>query len=457
MPTRSIYMSGQQALVTTKELRGAATDPRSALRAMPMAVHGSAWTAESIVSRNFELAADLLALNEEQRQILRTPFRETRVSLPVRMDDGTVEVFTGYRVQHSGARGPAKGGIRFHPVVDEAEIRALAQVMTWKTALVDVPFGGAKGGIACDPAQLSGAELERLTRRYVARIHRVLGPYRDVPAPDVGTNPQVMGWILDEFSSRHGYSPACVTSKPIELGGLQGRNQATGRGVAIVLAEHADSTGRSLAHLKVVIQGFGNVGSNAARFLAECGCDIVAVSDVFGGIQSRGGRGLPIDELIEHVARRGTVAGFPGAEPVSNEDLLGLDCDVLVPAALEGVLRGDNARNVRARIVLEAANLPTTPEADEILEAMGVVVLPDLLVNAGGVIASYFEWSQNLQQTRWTEDRVSEELDRYLRQAYGAVAKRAEHEGIPLRRAAYGIAVERVARTEALRGIAGSR
>jgi glutamate dehydrogenase (NAD(P)+) len=413
-------------------------------------------TAETITARNFELAADLVGLHEADRRVLRAPFRETKVSLPVRLDDGSVRVFTGYRVQHNGARGPGKGGIRFHPVVDEAEIRALAQIMTWKTALADVPFGGAKGGIACDPAQMSRSELERLTRRYVARIHHVLGPYRDVPAPDVGTNPEVMSWVLDEFSSKHGYSPACVTSKPIELGGLHGRNQATGRGVAIVLGEYAESTGQSLARQRVAIQGFGNVGSNAARFLTGLGCEVVAVSDVFGGNRSRGGRGLPIDELIEHVAKTGSVTGFPNTNPISNEDLLAFDCDVLVLAALEGVLRRNNARDVKARIVVEAANLPTTPEADEILDAMGIIVLPDLLVNAGGVIASYFEWSQNLQQARWTEGRVSKGLNRHMVHACRAVASRAQDERTTLRRAAYAIAIERVARAEALRGIGSS-
>ncbi len=420
----------------------------------PISKNAEIATAEAIVTRNFDLAADQLELAEEKRLVLRTSFRETKVALPVHLDDGSVEVFTGYRVQHNSARGPAKGGIRFHPVVDEEKIRALAQVMTWKTALVDVPFGGAKGGIGCDPAKLSKAELERLTRRYVARIHRVLGPYRDVPAPDVGTNPEVMAWILDEFSSKQGYAPACVTAKPVELGGLRGRSLATGRGVALILAEHCDSIGRRLANLKVAIQGFGNVGSSAAKFLSERGCDIVAVSDVFGGIQSRDGRGLPVSELIDHVAKVGSVTGFPSTDPISNDDLLGLNCDVLIPAALEGVLRGDNARRVKAEIVLEAANLPTTPAADEILESMGVVVLPDLLVNAGGVVASYFEWSQNLQQARWTEERVSNGLTRYLTRAYREVAGHAIREETSLRGAAYAIAIERVARAEALRGIA---
>jgi glutamate dehydrogenase (NAD(P)+) len=410
-----------------------------------------------IVARNVEMAANDLGLDEAEQRLLRTPFRETKVALPIHMDDGSMQVFTGYRVQHSGARGPAKGGIRFHPAVNDSEIRALAELMTWKSALVDVPFGGAKGGVACDPARMSKAELERLTRKYVARIHRVLGPYRDVPAPDVNTNPEVMAWILDEFSALHGYSPACVTSKPVELGGLRGRSQATGRGVAIVLSNHMRSVGKTLRGLRVAIQGFGNVGSNAALSLAERGCEIIAVSDVFGGIVGRGGGALPLRAIMAHARVTGTVSDFPDVRRISNEELLQLDCDVLVPAALEGALRTDNAGAVRAKIVVEAANLPTTPEADKILEDKGITVLPDLLVNAGGVIASYFEWTQNLQQIPWTEDRVSRELSCYLRRAYRDVAGRAGREGTTLRRAAYRVALDRVARAEELRGTRGSR
>ena len=428
-----------------------------ARRVLTIAAPVTADSAAAIVAQNFELAANDLGLDQDQQRLLRTPFRETKVALPIQMDDGSMKVFTGYRVQHSGARGPAKGGIRFHPTVDCGEIRALAELMTWKSALVDIPFGGAKGGVACDPARMSKAELERLTRKYVARIHRVLGPYRDVPAPDVGTNPEVMGWILDEFSARRGYSPACVTSKPIELGGLRGRSQATGRGVAIILSEHCDSIGRGLMHLKVAIQGFGNVGSNTARFLADRGCEIVAVSDVFGGIVSRSGGGLPLPAIMAHARVTGSVSDFQNADPITNEDLLHLDCDVLIPAALGGALRADNAGGVRARTIVEAANLPTTPEADAILQDQGITVLPDLLVNAGGVIASYFEWSQNLQQTAWSEDRVSRELDRYLARAYRDVAARAKREGTSLRRAAYAIAIDRVIHAEKLRGTGSSR
>jgi glutamate dehydrogenase (NAD(P)+) len=413
-------------------------------------------SAATIVARNFELAAHDLGLDDAEQRLLRTPFRETKVALPIHMDDGSVKVFTGYRVQHSGARGPAKGGIRFHPAVSNGEIRALAELMTWKSALVDVPFGGAKGGVACDPARMSKAELERLTRKYVARLHRVLGPYRDVLAPDVNTNPEVMAWILDEFSALHGYSPACVTSKPVELGGLRGRSQATGRGIAIVLSDHMRSVGSTLRRLRVAIQGFGNVGSNAARFLTERGCEVVAVSDIYGGIVSRSGDGLPLRAVMAHARVTGSVSDFPDADLISNEELLQLDCDVLIPAALEGALHADNAGAVRAKIIVEGANLPTTPEADEILETKGVTVLPDLLVNAGGVIASYFEWTQSLQQIPWTEDRVSRELEGHLGRAYRDVAARATRENTSLRRAAYAIAVDRVARAEALRGTGNS-
>lgn len=407
----------------------------------------------AIMEHNFELAADRLGLSAEQKMLLRTPFREVKVEVPIRMDDGSLKVFLGYRIQHNGARGPTKGGIRYHPSVDENEIRALAEAMTWKTALVNIPFGGGKGGVNCDPMLMSQGELERLTRKFIARIHHLLGPTRDIPAPDVNTNPQVMAWILDEYSSRHGYSPACVTGKPIELGGSLGRKQATGRGVMLVLAEHMKSLGRSMKGLRVVIQGFGNVGSNAALLLAEQGSEIIAVSDVFGGIVSKDGKGLPIRDLVQHVKTTGSVLNFPGTDPIENQDLLLLDCDVLIPAAMECVLTRDNAHRVKAEIIVEGANLPTTPEADEILEHKGVTVLPDILANAGGVVVSYFEWIQDLQQAFWDEDRVNSELSRYMTRAYRKVDDLAAKEKISFRRAAYQIAVERVARAESLRGV----
>ncbi|MGH9787853.1 MAG: Glu/Leu/Phe/Val family dehydrogenase, partial [Candidatus Acidiferrales bacterium] len=341
-----------------------------------------AFNPKDITDHNFQLAAERLGLNEEQKLLLTIAFREVRVEVPVRRDDGSLKVFIGYRIQHSGVRGPAKGGLRYHPAVELDEMRALATAMTWKTAVVNIPFGGAKGGIACDPRQMSQGELERMTRKFVARIHLLLGPQRDVPAPDVNTNAQVMSWIFDEYSSRHGYSPACVTGKPVELGGSLGREQATGRGTLFVVAEHLKDLGQPAKGQKVVIQGFGNVGSNAALLLAEQGAEIIAVSDVLGGIRSKDGRGLPVSELVAHVKKTGSVVKFPGTEAVSNEDLLELECDVLIPAALECVIHKDNAARVKAKVVAEAANLPTTPEADEILHQRGVTVLPDILVNA---------------------------------------------------------------------------
>jgi len=405
-----------------------------------------------IVERNFTRAAARLGLNDEQQMMLRTPFREVKVEVPVRLDDGSLKVFLGYRIQHSGVRGPGKGGLRYHPAVDADEVRALAEAMTWKTAVVNIPFGGAKGGIACDPTKMSRGEVERITRRFVARIHLLLGPYRDVPAPDVNTNAQVMSWIFDEYSSRHGYSPACVTGKPVELGGSLGREQATGRGVLFVLIEHLKDFSRGLKGQKIVIQGFGNVGSNAALLLAERGAEIIAVSDVCGGIVSQNQKGLPVKELVAHVKKTGSVTKFPGAEAVSNEDLLLLDCDVLIPAALECVLHKDNASKVKAKIIAEAANLPTTPEADDIFAKKGVTVLPDILTNAGGVTVSYFEWAQNLQQVFWDEERVNADLEKYMSRAYRAVADLAAQAKISLKDAAYRVAVERVARAESLRG-----
>jgi glutamate dehydrogenase (NAD(P)+) len=406
-----------------------------------------------IVDRNFQIAADRLGLTADEQVLLKAPFRELKVEVPVRMDDGALRVFSGYRVQHSGARGPAKGGIRYHPSVDIDEVRSLAEAMTWKTALANVPFGGAKGGVNCDPPQMSQEEVERVTRKFISRIHHILGPYRDIPAPDVNTNAQVMAWVLDEYSSRHGYSPACVTGKPIELGGSLGRAQATGRGVMFVIREYIRDVGRPMKGLRAVVQGFGNVGSNTALLLEEQGCEIYAVADVYGGIISANGQPLPMGDLVAHVKKTGSVIMFPGTEHIDNQDLLLLDCDVLVPAAMEGVLHEDNAARVKAKIIAEAANLPTTPEADEIFAERGIAVLPDILTNVGGVIVSYFEWAQNLQQSFWAEEKVNEELYRYIAAAYQDVASLASTEKIAFKRAAYQLAVERVARAERLRGL----
>ncbi len=403
-----------------------------------------------IVEYNFRKAADRLGLDSEMRTLLTMPFREVRVEVPVRMDNGSLRVFVGYRVQHSGVRGPAKGGIRYHPETDVNEVRALAAAMTWKTSLVNIPFGGAKGGITVDPAGMSSGELQRLTRGYIRRLHHFLGPYRDVPAPDMNTNAQVMAWIFDEYSQHHGYTPACVTGKPLELGGSLGREAATGRGVFYVTRALLQDLKMPIAGARVAVQGFGNVGSFAARFFAEAGAKLVAVADANGGAFNP--KGLDVVALTEHARASRSVAGFPGAQAISNEDLFGVECDILVPAALHCVLTRKNADKVRAKIIAEGANLPTTPEADEILNRRGIHVLPDVLTNAGGVTVSYFEWAQNLQQIFWDEERVNADMHIILTRAYRQLADMAAKEKISFRAAAYTIAVDRVARAERLRG-----
>jgi len=407
-------------------------------------------SAIEITRQNFRLAAAKLGLDADMQTLLSTPFREVRVEVPVRMDDGGLKVFEGFRVQHNGVRGPTKGGIRYHPAVDIDEVRALAEAMTWKTAVVNVPFGGAKGGVNCDPSKMSQKELERLTRRYTSRIQIVLGPYRDIPAPDVNTNAQTMTWLFDEYGKSHGYTPACVTGKPVELGGSQGREQATGRGLSFMVREVSRDVCLQLKNLRVALQGFGNVGSNAALLVAGLGCRIVAASDSRGGVHNPAG--INVRDLILQKKTRGSVVGFPGAEAVSSEGVLEVDCDVLIPAALECVLNSENAHRVKAKVVVEGANLPTTPAADAIFEKRGITVVPDILANAGGVTCSYFEWAQNLQQIFWDEDYVNKELEKYMVRAYQSVAERAKKEKMSLRTAAYSIAVERVARAEKLRG-----
>jgi glutamate dehydrogenase (NAD(P)+) len=398
----------------------------------------------------FDQAAERLKLPDGLREMLRRPWRELTVQVPVRMDDGNVKVFTGYRVQHNGARGPYKGGVRYHPLADQEEVRALASLMTWKNALMDLPYGGAKGGVQVDPAQLSTGELNRLTRRYTAAIQHIIAPNRDIPAPDLGTNAQTMGWMMDAYGQIHGYTPAIVTGKPVELGGSLGREAATGRGVSYILEQASKDFGLDLGKLRVVVQGFGNVGSWVARLLHEMGCRITAVSDVQGGV--RNPKGLDIPKLLEHNHRAGSVMGFPGAEAVTNEELLELECDMLVPAAIDNVITRQNAPRIKARLVLEAANHPTTPEADAIFNDRGTPVLPDILCNAGGVTVSYFEWTQNLQQLRWEEEHVNQELKKIITRAYHAVYQRATAEGITYRQAAFEIGVQRVARAVELRG-----
>jgi len=407
---------------------------------------------KSIVASQFERAANLINLEQYMRHVLMHPFREVQVEVPVRMDDGRIEVFTGYRIQHNGARGPCKGGIRYHPDADHDEVLGLAAIMTWKTALMDIPFGGAKGGVTVDPKKLSRLELERLTRRFTQRISIVLGPYRDIPAPDVNTNAQVMAWILDEYSSRHGYTPAAVTGKPISLGGSLGREEATGRGVMYVMSEYARDFGIPLRGGRVVIQGFGNVGGNLARLLdAEAGAKVVAVSDVSGGVTNE--HGLDVPALLAHTAGGKRVSEWPHGQSITNQQLWNVPCDWLVPAALGGVITKEtNAQTIDCKVVVEGANEPTTPTADRILEERGIAVIPDFLANAGGVTVSYYEWAQNLQQYRWTHQQVNDELKATLTKAYVGVRDLAKQKGVTFRTAAYAIALQRVAEAERLRG-----
>lgn len=399
----------------------------------------------------FDRAADAMVLDREIRDLLQMPFREVQVKIPVKMDDGRLKVFSGYRVQHNNARGPMKGGIRYHPEVDLHEVRSLAALMTWKTAVVNIPFGGAKGGVACDPKHLSLAELERLTRTFVFMLDAVIGPYQDIPAPDVNTTPQVMAWIMDEYSRRHGYTPGVVTGKPVEVGGSKGREEATGRGAIFVLQEAARDFGLDLGKARVVIQGIGNVGSHAARFVGEAGGRVIAISDSRGGIHNPDG--LPIHDVLTFKAEKRSLSGFPQSRPITNEALLELDCDILIPSALGGVIHQFNADRIKAKVVLEAANSPTTTKADAILEKRGIVVIPDILANAGGVTVSYFEWTQNLQQFSWEEERVNDELRKIMSRSYQQVASIARERKVTLRVAAYILAIDKVARAARLRGV----
>ena len=407
-------------------------------------------TSSEQINKFFDRTADSLGLSPGIREMLRRPWRELQVQVPVRMDDGRIEVFAGYRVQHNGARGPYKGGVRFHPEADLEEVRALAALMTWKTALFDLPFGGAKGGVQCDPRKLSSGELNRLTRRYTLNIEHLLAPNRDIPAPDLGTNAQTMAWMMDAYGQLHGYSPAVVTGKPVELGGSLGREAATGRGVSYVLDEAAKVHGLCPSESSVVIQGYGNVGSWAASLVDDLGYKIVGVSDAEGGTYNP--NGLDISKLNQHKGLSGRISDFPEGEPVTNSELLQLDCEVLIPAAIENVISAENAHRIKAKLILEGANHPLTPEADDILGDSGVTVLPDVMVNAGGVVVSYFEWSQNLQEFQWEEQRVNDELRKMMARAFNQVQQKVDSEGVTYRQAAFEIAVARVARAVELRG-----
>ena len=399
----------------------------------------------------FDRAADHLSLAPEARAILRVPKREWTVNFPVRMDDGRVEVFTGYRVQHNMARGPAKGGMRFHPATDIDEVRALAMWMTWKCALVDVPFGGAKGGVSVDPRSLSPDELQRVTRRFATELQGIIGPDIDIPAPDVGTNAQTMAWIMDTVSMHAGYTvPGVVTGKPVDLGGSEGRADATGMGVMFTAERALAEAGLDLNGATVAVQGFGNVGEAAARLIRERGGRLVAITDVGGGVADPAG--LDPADLKAHLQATGSIANLPGTSPIDNARLLALDVDLLVLAALEGQITAANANEVRARVIAEGANGPVTPDADPILAKRGVITVPDILCNSGGVIVSYFEWVQNLQSFAWPADQVAERLRQVIGKAYDAVSAVRERDGIDARLAAHAIAVGRVAEASQIRG-----
>jgi glutamate dehydrogenase (NAD(P)+) len=401
----------------------------------------------------FDEAADRLGLSQAMRAILRKPKRELIVNFPVRMDNGDVEMFTGYRVQHNINRGPAKGGIRFSPEVSLDEVRALAMWMTWKCAVVGIPFGGAKGGVICDPHKMSPAELERLTRRYATEISILIGPDSDIPAPDMNTNPQIMAWMMDTYSMHKGYSvPAVITGKPIGIGGSEGRMEATARGVMVVTREAMLDKGMDPEECTVVVQGFGNVGSITARLLHdELHCKVIGLSDISGGIYNP--RGIDVYRALRYSKEHGSLKGFPEAEPVSNAELLELPCDVLIPAALENQLTGRNAARVKPRLIIEAANGPTDPEADKIFNDAGITVVPDILANAGGVTVSYFEWVQDLQRFFWAENEINDRLETIMKRSYRAVAQKASEQECHLRMGAYLLAVARVAEATELRGV----
>ena len=402
--------------------------------------------------QQFELAAEKLNLSEDMREILRQPKRELTVNFPVRLDNGRIKTFTGYRVQHNVNRGPAKGGIRYSPDVSLDEVKALAMWMTWKCAVVGIPYGGAKGGVICDPKQMTPAELERMTRRFTTEISIIIGPHSDIPAPDMNTNPQVMAWIMDTYSMHEGFSiPAVVTGKPLSIGGSEGRNEATATGVLFVTRRAAQRLGVPLKGARVSIQGFGNAGSIAARLFHQEGCKVVAVSDTRGGIYNESG--LDPYLVLRHKQERGSVVGYPGAQQVRVQDVLAVPCDILIPAAVEGVITTENAERVHARIITEAANGPITPGADRILFEKGTMVIPDILANAGGVTVSYFEWVQDLQSFFWGVEEITQKLAVIMHRAFDAVIEQADQYHCDMRLAANMLAIARVAEATQIRGI----
>jgi glutamate dehydrogenase (NAD(P)+) len=405
-----------------------------------------------IAQIQFDLAAEHLKLEQGLRQVLRTPKRILEVSVPIKMDNGQVKVFTGFRVQHNIARGPAKGGLRYHPNVTLDEVKALAAWMTWKTATVNIPYGGAKGGIICDPKRMSKSELERMTRRYTAEILPIIGPEKDIPAPDVYTDSQTMAWMMDTYSMMVGYSAlGVVTGKPLSIGGSEGRNDATARGCLIAAEEACKVKRMSLRGATVAIQGFGNAGSLAARLFSEKKAKVIAISDSRGGVFNS--RGIDPLKAMRYKERSGTVVGMPGTSRISNDDLLALKCDILIPAALENVITLNNADQVKAKIVAEAANGPTTPHADEVLARKGITILPDILANAGGVTVSYFEWAQDLQGYFWSRDEVNARLEMVIKRAFNDVHETSRRHHVHMRTGAYILAVGRVADATTVRGL----
>jgi glutamate dehydrogenase (NAD(P)+) len=403
-----------------------------------------------IVHHYFEIAADKLGLPDDIRTVFWTPYREVTVQIPVRLTDGKVHVFSGYRIQHNGARGPYKGGIRFHPDVDIDEVRALASLMTWKTAVAGVPFGGAKGGVNCPASKLEPSEVQKIARSFMDKVEKILGPTRDIPAPDVNTNAQVMAWLMDEYGKLHGHTPAIVTGKPIALEGSLGREAATGRGCVYMFREAAPHIGLSPTDTTFAVQGYGNVGSWAARIMQQLGARMVAVSDANGAIRSDAG--IDANALHDHIAGGGGITEFPRTDAIEPADLVAVPCDVLIPAALGGMIHEGNADRIDCKMLIEGANSPTTPAADRILQDKGVYVIPDVMANAGGVVVSYFEWVQNLQHFRWDEREVNDKLGTIMRRAYREVSARAKEEGLHLREGAYLVGIERVAEAARTRG-----
>jgi glutamate dehydrogenase/leucine dehydrogenase len=409
-------------------------------------------SAYEMAVETFNTAVEYLGVAPGLAKKLRTPERCLIVSIPVRMDSGEIELFEGYRIQHSTLRGPAKGGIRYHPSVTLDEVKALAMWMTWKCAIVGIPYGGGKGGVRCNPKTLSFGELEKITRRYTSEILPIIGPEKDIPAPDVYTNPQVMSWIMDTYSMNKGYCvPGVVTGKPVEIGGSLGRNEATGRGVFYTIQNAVKHLNMSLNNLNVIVQGFGNAGSVTARLMHDAGCKVVAVGDSRGSIYNA--NGLDIPQLILHKTESGSVTGFPGSDDITAEELLTRDCDVLVPAALENMITGENAAGIKAKIIAEAANGPTTNQADEILNENAVFIIPDILCNAGGVSVSYLEWVQDEQHLFWEEEDVYEKLNRIMNNAFNQVLNLSLERKVTMRIAANMLGIQRVAKATALRGL----